>query len=704
MNLWQQPGACSPTPAVMRPVFLPRTRSSMAASKLCKVALGCLSTYRPCVVPLRGVYTLNTLPRRRGGKTVLFRKKRVNCPARLPSESARVIVATHLCSFSSPWCVETAETQRLRSHSSASEGGTGDSGASVCRFHSECGSPLHSSTDAPSTEARFLFWHPFSEETSPSIGFSTNGKETGLFAADQQRPTQHTVSLAGAIVGYSRLLRRSLPSTKSPQFSQEARVSSRSVQRHSVIEGVSRFQGSAPRAVRNGSFFGQRCFTTDVSLHKAASEKGKILLEGAARLAGKDSGNPATWSLPPTAPGSLSRREADASLSHVTGEPKALIDRNSFYSLEEMRKENRRGTPVDFRQYMRSLLLPIRFWDASAPNASRPTPEKPSSSFSLSYSRLLPPITFKKYNEGMHAAHHYPSRLLPPSQSAPLPPNVLVTPFTPHSGQGLREASLAKHAGVNTGITRKAGQPLSANKDLSGKAHQPQLPVPLTERCADRLTLLFIFTDQPPHSELKDLTKWHRDLEGHPEYSALVYPGASRTHSSQTSRAGEPTADGSNRSSAMYLDLKRNTRATSRAAFLNEDLYQVAYLCSESSTYFLRWLTLRSMRHIARHFGPQMDRHAMVDNNSISLNGCAPSLWGAFLGHAGEGGRKIIEATGLSFRPEMVTTMLIDRAGRVRWHAVGAPTDEAVQLLIDAMKALRREVPGGVRSRTRLNL
>ncbi|KEP63758.1 UNVERIFIED_CONTAM: hypothetical protein HHA_231460 [Hammondia hammondi] len=675
----------------------------MAASELCKVGLGCLSTSRPSVVPLSGVYTLNTLSRRRGGKTVLFRKKRVNCPARLPSESARVIGATHRCSFSSPWCVETAEAQRLRSHSSASEGGTGDSDASVCRFHPECGGPLHSSTGAPSTETRFLIWHPCSEETSPSKGFSTDGEETDLFAAAQQRPTPHAVSLAGAIVGHWRLLRRSLPSTKSPHFSQEARVSSRSVQRHNVIEGLSRFQGRAPRALRNASFFGQRYFATDVSLHKTTSEKGKILLEGAARLAGKDSGNPATWSLAPSASGSLSRREADASLSRVTGESKALIDRNSFYSLEEMRKENRRGTPVDFRQYMRSLLLPIRFWDASAPNASCSTPEKPSSSFSLSYSRLLPPITFKKYNDGMHAAHHYPSRLLPPSQSAPLPPNVFVTPFTPQSQQGLREASLAKHAGVNTGMTRKAGQPLSANKDLSGKAHEPQLPVPLTERCADRLTLLFIFTDQPPHSELKDLTKWHRDLEGHPEYSALVYPGASRTHSFQMHRAGEPRAHGASQPSAMYLDL-RNTRATSGAAFINEDLYQVAYLCSESSSYFLRWLTLRSMRHIARHFGPQMDRHAMVGNNSISLNGCAPSLWGAFLGHAGEGGRKIIEATGLSFRPEMVTTMLIDRAGRVRWHAVGAPTDEAVQLLIDAMKALRREVPGGVRSRTRLNL
>ncbi|CBZ53384.1 conserved hypothetical protein [Neospora caninum Liverpool] len=259
--------------------------------------------------------------------------------------------------------------------------------------------------------------------------------------------------------------------------------------------------------------------------------------------------------------------------------------------------------------------------------------------------------------------------------------------------------SLANYAGVATGKTRKAGQPLSVNKDLSGNLHQPQMPVPLTERCANRLTLLFLFTDQPPHGELKDLLKWQRDLEAHPEYSALVYPpGPSRA-----AGAGGRREDGASQPSAMYFNLQRNAREA-KTHLGNEDLYQVAYLCSESSSYFLRWLSLRSMRHIARHFGPQMDRHAAVGNSAFSLNDCAPSLWGAFLAHAGEGGRKIVEATGLTFRPEMVTTMLIDRTGLVRWHAVGAPTDEAVQLLIDAMKALRREVPGGVRSRTRLNL
>lgn len=41
-----------------------------------------------------------------------------------------------------------------------------------------------------------------------------------------------------------------------------------------------------------------------------------------------------------------------------------------------------------------------------------------------------PPILYKRYVDGMTAAHHYPSRLLPPNESQPLPPLFFVTPFS----------------------------------------------------------------------------------------------------------------------------------------------------------------------------------------------------------------------------------------------------------------------------------
>lgn len=54
-----------------------------------------------------------------------------------------------------------------------------------------------------------------------------------------------------------------------------------------------------------------------------------------------------------------------------------------------------------------------------------------------------PPILYKRYVDGMTAAHHYPSRLLPPNESQPLPPLFFVTPFSlqdslDHSAQASR--------------------------------------------------------------------------------------------------------------------------------------------------------------------------------------------------------------------------------------------------------------------------
>lgn len=39
------------------------------------------------------------------------------------------------------------------------------------------------------------------------------------------------------------------------------------------------------------------------------------------------------------------------------------------------------------------------------------------------------PIVYKRYVDGMTAAHHYPSRLLPPNESRQVPPLLYVTPF-----------------------------------------------------------------------------------------------------------------------------------------------------------------------------------------------------------------------------------------------------------------------------------
>ncbi|PFH38645.1 hypothetical protein BESB_009870 [Besnoitia besnoiti] len=428
---------------------------------------------------------------------------------------------------------------------------------------------------------------------------------------------------------------------------------------------------------RSGALAGgqKRLFTADVSVSSASRKtKEAILLEGAARLGGRerDTGE-SRWSstsVSAVSGFSPSPSESQVFLSSLREAP-PMVDRSSFYSLEEMRKENRRGAPVNFRQYMRSLLLPFRH--EASPS---PAPESAERLSSLSLPRGLPPITFKKYQEGMHAAHYYPSRLLPPSHSAPLPGNVLVTPFATHFQQPLSRTSLASRAGVSSPRSRRAGKPLAASQDPNdGNTNRPQMPVLLTERCAGRLTLLFIFTDQPPHSEMKDLVKWRRDLEEHPEYSALVYPARTPPSASAVD-LGSPY---SQPSAAPLWPPREANRLSAR----HDELYQVAYLCSESCSLFLRWLCIRSMRFTAAHFAPQSERNAGGDGApAFTLNGSAPSMWGTFLGNAKEGGRKIVEATGLAFRPEMVTTMLIDRAGLIRWHVVGAPTDEAVQFLM----------------------
>ncbi|PHJ15472.1 hypothetical protein CSUI_010715 [Cystoisospora suis] len=192
--------------------------------------------------------------------------------------------------------------------------------------------------------------------------------------------------------------------------------------------------------------------------------------------------------------------------SHLSGP--ILIDRSSFCSLEEMGTGDRPGAPADFSGYIRSLLFSAR-----TPRVTRDEAVESLGRRSVAHH----PITFKRYKEGMTAAHYYPSRLLHPSKAAPLPKGVYVTPFT-----SVEKASSMGSISSKV-LHRRAGKPLAATTDHEGHLHTPQTPVPLDERVMGRLTLLFIFTTHPPHSEVKDLSRWRQALEEQPDYISLVY-------------------------------------------------------------------------------------------------------------------------------------------------------------------------------------
>ncbi|KAL8270865.1 hypothetical protein Esti_005236 [Eimeria stiedai] len=272
------------------------------------------------------------------------------------------------------------------------------------------------------------------------------------------------------------------------------------------------------------------------------------------------------------------------------------------------------------------------------------------------------PIVYKRYVDGMTAAHHYPSRLLPASEAAQIPPLLCVTPFD------LEEAPLGNQSlgfkGTNLFKAPSGMQPTTT----------------LVERLHGRVSLLFLFDLGGQHSQLSDVAAWLRHLEEHDSFITSVYgPLFSLTVSASHQRQdnGVPAA------------------AATAAARPCPDLASTSFLCVDHAPVWLRPLTLRSMRRLASCFNPLSRFHdyprLLLFEGESPLEGrqrlaaeyhklaalvgpraTAKTLVGSFLGYTGKWGPLETEALKRKRRDPFVTVLLIDRAARGEFEgAVG---------------------------------
>ncbi|KAL8443244.1 hypothetical protein Emag_006031 [Eimeria magna] len=280
------------------------------------------------------------------------------------------------------------------------------------------------------------------------------------------------------------------------------------------------------------------------------------------------------------------------------------------------------------------------------------------------------PIVYKRYVDGMTAAHHYPSRLLPASEATQIPPLMCVTPFD------IEEAPLRNQSLGFKGT------------DLFKAPSGMQPTTTLVERLHGRVSLLFLFDVGGQHSQLSDVAAWLRHLEQHNSFISSVYgPLFSSTVS------------------ASHQQWEYGVPPAAAAVGPSPDLASISFLCVDHAPVWLRPLTLRSMSRLARCFNPlspfhDYPRRLLLEGKS-SLEGAqrlaaefhklaalvgpratAKTLVGSFLGYNGKWGPLETEVLKRKRRDPFVTVLLVDRAARVRWHARGQPTDEATLLLL----------------------
>ncbi|KAL8441286.1 hypothetical protein Emed_007582 [Eimeria media] len=280
------------------------------------------------------------------------------------------------------------------------------------------------------------------------------------------------------------------------------------------------------------------------------------------------------------------------------------------------------------------------------------------------------PIVYKRYVDGMTAAHHYPSRLLPASEATQIPPLMCVTPFD------IEEAPLRNQ---NLGF-----KGTGLFKAPSGM----QPTTTLVERLHGRVSLLFLFDVGGQHSQLSDVAAWLRHLEQHESFISSVY-GPLFTSSVSTPHQQRE-----------HGVLSAAAAAAAAAAGSSPELALTSFLCVDPAPVWLRPLTLRSMRRLACCFNPlspfhDYPRRLLLEGESATLNAeyhklaalvgpraTAKTLVGSFLGYNGKWGPVETEVLKRKRRDPFVTVLLVDRAARVRWHARGQPTEEAALLLL----------------------
>ncbi|KAL8426617.1 hypothetical protein ACSSS7_008060 [Eimeria intestinalis] len=298
----------------------------------------------------------------------------------------------------------------------------------------------------------------------------------------------------------------------------------------------------------------------------------------------------------------------------------------------------------------------------------------------------------------MTAAHHYPSRVLPSSEAARIPPLMSVTPFDVGEAPSLRNGTLGfkgtdlfkAPSGMQPTSTVNHRLPLAlvfcnaadlvsrfryGGGDDSSAVHALLVYVQLVERLHGRVSLLFLFDLGGQHSQLSDVAAWLRHLEQHDSFISAVYGPlftSSVLASHQQEEHGRPP-----------------TAAAAAAARggSSPELASTSFLCVDHAPVWLRPLTLRSMRRLSCCFNPlspfhdyprrlllegdpPLDRRQLLAAEYHELaalvgpRATAKTLVGSFLGYNGKWGLRETEALKRKRRDPFVTVLLVDRAAR----------------------------------------
>ncbi|CDJ53032.1 hypothetical protein, conserved [Eimeria brunetti] len=323
------------------------------------------------------------------------------------------------------------------------------------------------------------------------------------------------------------------------------------------------------------------------------------------------------------------------------------------------------------------------------------------------------PIVYKRYIDGMVAAHHYPSRLLPPRQAMKLPPLFFVTPFALREDAGASAQAQEQRLRERVLRTNSPGERLPKISVLAC--------VQLVERLYGRVSLLFLFDVGGQHSQLADVSAWLRHLERHSAFISSVYGPA---FASSAAAAASSAAAGSLPPGLMQ---QLFSGLGWRPEGMGPELASVQYICVDHAPFWLRSLAVRSMQSLTPAFRPLSPFHSFPHRlhnaarmqkkppegphdplqepqgdprgpreaalrllaeeyehlcSLIRNRGVGSSLIGSFLAYSGRWGPEEVAVFKRKERSKFVSVLLVDKAARVRWHATGSPTEEAVLLLL----------------------
>lgn len=218
------------------------------------------------------------------------------------------------------------------------------------------------------------------------------------------------------------------------------------------------------------------------------------------------------------------------------------------------------------------------------------------------------PITFQQAQPGLTAAHHYPSRHLPPQGSFRVP-SVFVTPVIPDA-------------------LRLSQRPADRMGQL--------LSVPLELRLAGRVSVVFCWNGLYPCSGPEEVRHWKERL-----------------------------------GTQIFDELKHQRRQL-----------QFVHLYTEYSRFTLYSMVAKLTTRL-----DTLARQVPDFCSTTKTSAYPPSVLLSFVSNYDWDVERRLHL----YNPELVSVLVVDPLGYVRWHCVGQPTPESVTLLQKAIKAVTTE-------------